>query len=570
MAQCEGPVGSPRERPVGRQFDAGAGVLLVLASAALGYLGLVQLGYTGDYVVPDPGSAALNALGAVSGLAIGGWLIRRASSSVLAISVVYAGIVVAAGGYQLTQGIGGLALAVAVAAGGLAGVFSVLALGRLGHAGLGTQLAAEPVGRMWRQATDLAACHRTWTLVAVVAVFFLVYLQSRGLAPHGRSDFYYLADAFLHGRVWLDQPLDRNWIDSIVIGTKTFVPFGPFPAIALTPLVAVFGLAQADAWNTLVDSFIAALDVGFVWVLLSRISVRSLADRVWICVLFGLSTQIWWVVVNGGVWHTSQLIACMLTLAALVESLGKSRPMLLGLLVGAAFLTRAPLALAIPFFAWIAWQGARSAPTSPVPFEVRTAALLRLMDRIPDRYRASVVPYAIGLMPSAFFFLWYNWVRFGAPLESGYALATVPPFLEALRQQGLFSLSHLAMNLDYLLFKLPKPIAEFPFIQPDGFGMSIFITSPGLLLSAQAPWRSPKVTGLALTALAVLIPSLLYYGGGWIQYGYRYALDSIPFAIALCGYAATRRPIGWPWKALILVGVVVGLIGVYWHYQIWS
>ena len=38
--------------------------------------------------------------------------------------------------------------------------------------------------------------------------------------------------------------------------------------------------------------------------------------------------------------------------------------------------------------------------------------------------------------------------------------------------------------------------------------------------------------------VAVLIPTLLYYGGGWLQYGYRYFLDSVPFVMALCGLAA--------------------------------
>jgi hypothetical protein len=105
----------------------------MLAAVLFGYLSLVQLGYTGDYAVPDLGSAAVNAFGSVLGLAIGGWLIRRASAPALAISVACAGTVVAAGGYQLTQGIGGGTPAFAVAAAGLAGLLSALALGRLGR-----------------------------------------------------------------------------------------------------------------------------------------------------------------------------------------------------------------------------------------------------------------------------------------------------------------------------------------------------------------------------------------------------------------------------------------------------
>ena len=39
----------------------------------------------------------------------------------------------------------------------------------------------------------------------------------------------------------------------------------------------------------------------------------------------------------------------------------------------------------------------------------------------------------------------------------------------------------------------------------------------------------------------VLIPTLLYYGGGWLQFGYRYFLDSIPFVWALGALGVARR-----------------------------
>ncbi len=73
---------------------------------------------------------------------------------------------------------------------------------------------------------------------------------------------------------------------------------------------------------------------------------------------------------------------------------------------------------------------------------------------------------------------------------------------------------------------------------------------------------------LGLTALAVLIPSLLYYGGGWLQYGYRYALDSIPFVMAIVGLAVARRGLPWWGKVLIVIGMVVNLLGVYWAYNL--
>jgi len=105
--------------------------------------------------------------------------------------------------------------------------------------------------------------------------------------------------------------------------------------------------------------------------------------------------------------------------------------------------------------------------------------------------------------------------------------------------------------------------------RPDGLGMSVLLTSPGLLLAARAPWADRRSWLLALAAVLVLIPTLLYYGGGWLQYGYRYFLDSIPFVWALVALGIVHRgSIPWWGWALIAWGVLVGLGGVYWAYNL--
>jgi hypothetical protein len=178
------------------------------------------------------------------------------------------------------------------------------------------------------------------------------------------------------------------------------------------------------------------------------------------------------------------------------------------------------------------------------------------------------VTLGIAFGISVAFFLWYNDARFGSPFESGYGLATLPPFLQAQREIGLFSLRHVPMNLEYLFLKLPRPIPTAPFFKPDGLGMSVFITSPGLLMALGASWRNTRTWWLAGAAIAVLIPTLLYYGGGWIQFGYRYFLDSIPFIVALCGLAVVRAGrVSTLWSAVILTGVAVNAMGLYWAYN---
>ena len=396
-------------------------------------------------------------------------------------------------------------------------------------------------------------------LSAIAAVIY--WVCNRFFEP-GHADFFYLADAFLKGRTWIEAVGGIN--DVIVIGNRVYVPFAPFPAIAFMPLVAVIGPVTAELYETGINAVLAGSVVGMGWWLLGRLSVRSLVDRFWLVLLLGFSTQIWWITTRGGVWHTGQLIATLLTLGCLIELAGKRRAWLIGLLAGAAFLSRAPLAMAVPFY-----------------------ALLLAGDTIwePRRWPwASWLKLAAGVLPSIAFFFWYNAARFGTPWESGYALATVPPFLEAQRQLGLFSIAHLPMNLDYLFVHLPAPNIvngqlAFPFYRPDGLGMSILITSPGLLYAIRAPWGESRTWWLFGAAILVLVPTLLYYGGGWLQYGYRYALDSIPFIWAICGLAAARderilgegyegAAITTGWRLLILFGVAVGLGGVYWAYHL--
>jgi hypothetical protein len=390
--------------------------------------------------------------------------------------------------------------------------------------------------------------------IAIAAIAAIVYWFSGRDFDAGRGDFFYLADAFLHGRTWLE--FRPGPYDVIQDGLRFYVPFAPFPAIALMPLVAISGAVTADHIESGVDAVLGASAVWLCWVLLGRLGVVRLADRTWLIVLFAFSTPLWWVTLRGGVWHTGQIIATILTLGCLIELWGRRRPAIVGLLAGAAFLTRAPLAFAVPFYLvlldpWLVKGG-------PSEYGIRAA-----VRRWPVRRWALL---AAAVLPSIAFFFWYNAVRFGSAFESGYGLAALPAWLEAERRLGLFSLAHVPMNIDYLFLHLPTIVPDPPFLKPDGLGLSVFLTSPGLALAAFADWRASRARLLLGAAVAVLVPTLLYYGGGWLQYSYRYLLDSVPFLVALAALALVRAGrLSWRWKAAIVFGVVVNTGGPYWN-----
>lgn len=387
--------------------------------------------------------------------------------------------------------------------------------------------------------------------VALAIASFVVFFLSNYKYDAGRGDLFYLADSFLHGRTWIDQALGPQ--DIIRLDGRIYVPFPPFPAIALMPLVAVTGPELADRLEPVVNASLAAVVVGLAWWFTTAAGVDHVRHRFWLVVLLAFSTQIWWVTTRGGVWHTGHLVATILTLLILLELWGSKRPWLVGLLAGAAFLTRPPLAFAVPILA-LFWLPSR-APWATTDLR--------------DTATRSWLPLALGVLPSMAFFFIYNAARFGSPLESGYALAIVPPFLEAQRQLGLFSLAHVPMNIDYLLLRLPQLIPSPPFFKPDGLGMSILLTSPGLLLAARAPWSSDRRAVLLLgCAIGALVPNLLYYGGGWLQYGFRYGLDAIPYAWALAVLGVARSGLPAIWRYTILFGVLVMAVGVYWAYNL--
>ena len=384
----------------------------------------------------------------------------------------------------------------------------------------------------------------SWITITIAAAAFLVFWWFSFRYPSDRADLFALADAFAHGRTWVDPAsIDGAW-DRIDTDGRTYLPFGPLPALVLAPLVAIAGPGLAAAQPAL-NSLVAALCVALAYRLVAR-SVPALRDRLWLVALFALSTPMLAITIRGGPWHEDQLLATACSLGALLEATGRRRGVLLGLLGGAAVLARAPTALALPFYAWV----------------VATDGGGRALDRAGV---GAAVRVAVGAVPAFAFTFWYDQTRFGTPLETGYALATLPPFLEQLRAQGLFSVTHVPRNLDYFLFHLPRLDGPPLYARPDGLGLSVLLTSPGILIGARTDWRDPFVRACAVTAVAVFVPSLLYYGGGWIQAGFRYFLDAIPFLLPAVASAA-RNGLGVPGKLLIAGGIVVNLWTIPWLY----
>jgi hypothetical protein len=397
--------------------------------------------------------------------------------------------------------------------------------------------------RNWR---EIAARYRVeLILFAATLVAYAVasdgMLAHQSMAPH----FVYQADAFLHGQLALRvQPPNLN--DWVLQDGRWYVSFPPFPAVLMMPFVAIWGLSFNDVWFTLV---FAALNVALIYRLLRRVQEsRPEWEHAAFALIFGFGTLAFSCGIRGEVWFTAETVGVTLTLLYLHASLGARHPVLAGLAVACAAITRTPLAFSAVFFVV---EGLF--PDRPV--EARGL-------RDPARWRAALpklVPYVAAILAVAIPVAWANYVRFGSVSEFGHSHLYANRVNQQIQQYGLFHYAYLERNLHAAFTRLPE-IRFHPFhIGFSGEGMSIFVTTP-LFLYLLWPREKPRLhRALWLTTALVAVPGFFYQNTGWFQFGFRFSLDYTPYLIVLLALGGRKfTPLFW---AAAFLGVAVNTWG---------
>jgi hypothetical protein len=416
------------------------------------------------------------------------------------------------------------------------------------------------------------------------ALLFVVGLVAFGAVAGGRlarqsSDphFVYLADALLHGRLAIDPPPTKgdDWAkletvelkdgrvvdgrrlttrkafrvaggDEIALGDLArsrgvthYVSFPPVPALLMVPDALVRGRAANDVVPTVL---LAALCLPLGFAVLRRLaaagaSARGEREDLWLTAALGFGTVFFFAAVQGRVWFTAHVVGVALALVYAWASIEARRPLIAGLALGLAALTRTPLAFMFPLFAFEAWRMAAGDRRRLVGLAIRFAAPI-------------VVLAAIAMA--------YNAARFGEVAEFGHAYLAVrqQKQMEAL---GLFSPDYLGRNLAVAFTLLPRLSLTAPFVSISGHGLAIWLTSPFLVALLWPRARGPLHRALWITVALVALPGLLYQNSGWVQFGYRFALDVLPFLILLL--AIGGRPLTRPLRALIAVAIAINLFG---------
>jgi hypothetical protein len=385
-------------------------------------------------------------------------------------------------------------------------------------------------------------------LLVLFVVAFLIYCATG--EGHATYYNYYvrLADAFLNGRLYLlDNP---SWLNELIpnpSGIGYYVVYPPLPAVLMVPFVAIFGL---DLNQTLFGIFFAAATVPLAYLVARSVLAKTKqgdatrkSTYVWFAVLFGFGTIFWYLSSLGSVWLIAQVIATFFMLLALYECLNKNRPLLIGLLVGAAFWCRLPTALCIFFFVGLAIS------------QQQTPGLLNKLK--------SSLPYLLKLAAGMAVFVVlefiYNFVRYGTIFPVGYWM--IPGILdEPWFSHGHFSALYITDNLKPFLLGLPMLTSVAPYVQFPMSGIAIWVTTPAFIFALKSKIKDPLTwwSWLAVFCIAAVIFTNAATGWG---FGYRYAVDFYPFLFLL-----TVRGMGgnlkWYHKVIIIIGVIVNLIGV--------
>ncbi|HEU4728830.1 MAG TPA: hypothetical protein VFT22_13090 [Kofleriaceae bacterium] len=433
---------------------------------------------------------------------------------------------------------------------------------------------------------------------ALFAIGLVVYggvagsrLWHQSPAPH----FVYQADAWLDGRVAIAPPLagdDWALVETVVLddgstargrrlitrpvfrtldgrelaiarirqsqGKTAYMSFPPLPTLLMLPGALVAGRAANDVIPTLL---VAALILPLALAVLRRLAAaglsrRSLADDLWLVAALAFGSVLFFSAVQGKVWYTAHVVGVALALVYAWASIEARHPLIAGLALGAAALTRTAMAFMVPLVVCELWRSRGGLEA----WRADRGALLRALRRPALAFAAPVVAFAIAGMA-------YNAVRFGAPTEFGHTYLEVRQQLQ-IEQYGLASYHYLARNLAVAFTLLPELTPRAPYVQISGHGLALWLTTPILLFVVWPRERNALHRPLWLCVACVALPSLLYQNSGWVQFGYRFSLDYLVLLVLLI--AIGGRPLTWGGRALIIAGIAINLFGAITFDRAWQ
>jgi len=360
----------------------------------------------------------------------------------------------------------------------------------------------------------------------------------------------YLADSFLHGKTYFMNAEERigGWNDTALFNKKHYSPHGVLPAVILSPFVLIFGTDFQMRYL----SFVLVLIIFIVvYKLNNLLTAGKKNESLWLAFFLVFSTVFIAQMFLVNTYSFNKILTIMFLLLALYEFFNRRRFGMCGIYIALAGLTRGSAYLAILFF------------------------ILEILF-YDDHWRIKFKELFSLLLPvsvSVLIMFYYNYVRFGNVMETGYALQIlVWPFFEKMREEGLFSIKHIPANIYYFLLKGPECILSnprmmvlnYPYISYNLWGLSIVFTSPLFLyLLFKIKLNNKTIRHALLTIFVIAVCIFSYYGIGYAQFGYTYALDFYPFLYLILALCLAEEGLTKRIKVIILSGFLFNIYLLY-------
>ncbi|MBX2945162.1 MAG: glycosyltransferase family 39 protein [Cyclobacteriaceae bacterium] len=344
------------------------------------------------------------------------------------------------------------------------------------------------------------------------------------------------AEAFLKGNL----NIDSYFWDASVFEGKYFVCFPPFPAVLVTPLVAMFGNAVNTIFLSLV---ISCLSMYLLYQLLIKL-IGDSTDKLWVFLGFFFGSGYWWVVLTSDHINGFAHVVCIcLLLMLLLELHGKKRALIVGVLLALAFLTRQMTVfygILILYFFYV------DEPNKKIAIRNIAVAFMTAF--------VCVIPYFV-----------LNHLRFHNPFDTGYQyLIYAAPIQERINEYGLFSTKYFLYNFYHLLVKghnlLFAGSMNLQVAGIDQYGTSILAASPFIIFAFKAQQETKFKIAFWSTIVLILSSILLYHNNGWMQVNtQRFSLDFFPALLILIALSYPVVP-KWLFKSFVIYSIALNLL----------
>lgn len=380
-------------------------------------------------------------------------------------------------------------------------------------------------------------------LVFYLTLFFFTITLILNFSTYDHQQYSYLARAFNDGSLaLLDEPGGLG--DVAVYKGQYFWPTGPFPAFALMPLAAFASLFGGMVYQGFVQYFLVIVCFMLWKKIAESVGYADEDQSIW-ALAFCFGSVYLGIALVPYSWYLAHSFAYVFTLLAVYLFMKKSSFFWIGACLGCVLLSRAPSAFGIIFF------------------------LFMLLSTQKKRLSISLFSLLIPFTISIFIYGIYNVARFGSVFEQGYTYQVLPQYLQVARSLGVFSPVHIPGNLYAHLLSMPNAVliktagfvARFPYVRANPWGMSIFVTSPYLLLLFFIRRSSVYTLAVFSSVVMIFLTDALFFGNGFFQYGSRFSLDYLPYLFFLLMVLVRKQSqrLSTRMKVLLLGSTVLNL-----------